>query len=249
MSCPVIELAQQLIRRPSLSPDDAGCQALMIERLRAIGFTIEPMDFGDTQNFWAWRGHGETLAFAGHTDVVPAGDADRWINPPFEPTIRDGMLFGRGAADMKGSLAAMVVAAERFVAQYPNHRGRLAFLITSDEEASAKNGTVKVVETLMARNERLDYCLVGEPSSTEVVGDVVKNGRRGSLSGTLIGVELAAGLSGTVPKTGITLIASGRLARLYRLAFEVLSVTMTPIDADEAVRRGLSMAAAAIWSK
>ncbi|AHE43315.1 MULTISPECIES: succinyl-diaminopimelate desuccinylase [Klebsiella] len=182
MSCPVIELAQQLIRRPSLSPDDAGCQALMIERLRAIGFTVEPMDFGDTQNFWAWRGHGETLAFAGHTDVVPAGDADRWINPPFEPTIRDGMLFGRGAADMKGSLAAMVVATERFVAQYPNHRGRLAFLITSDEEASAKNGTVKVVETLMARNERLDYCLVGEPSSTEVVGDVVKNGRRGSLT-------------------------------------------------------------------
>jgi succinyl-diaminopimelate desuccinylase len=105
MSCPVIELAQQLIRRPSLSPDDAGCQALMIERLRAIGFTVEPMDFGDTQNFWAWRGRGETLAFAGHTDVVPAGDADRWINPPFEPTIRDGMLFGRGAADMKGSLA------------------------------------------------------------------------------------------------------------------------------------------------
>ncbi|VDY39081.1 succinyl-diaminopimelate desuccinylase [Salmonella enterica subsp. arizonae] len=182
MSCPVIELTQQLIRRPSLSPDDAGCQALMIERLRKIGFTIEHMDFGDTQNFWAWRGRGETLAFAGHTDVVPAGDVDRWINPPFEPTIRDGMLFGRGAADMKGSLAAMVVAAERFVAQHPHHRGRLAFLITSDEEASAKNGTVKVVEALMARNERLDYCLVGEPSSTEIVGDVVKNGRRGSLT-------------------------------------------------------------------
>ena len=138
------------------------------------------MDFADTQNFWAWRGQGETLAFAGHTDVVPPGDADRWINPPFEPTIRDGMLFGRGAADMKGSLAAMVVAAERFVAQHPNHAGRLAFLITSDEEASAHNGTVKVVEALMARNERLDYCLVGEPSSIEVVGDVVKNGRRGS---------------------------------------------------------------------
>lgn len=182
MSCPVIELTQQLIRRPSLSPDDAECQALMIERLRAVGFTVERMDFGDTQNFWAWRGKGETLAFAGHTDVVPAGDVDRWINPPFEPTIRDGMLFGRGAADMKGSLAAMVVAAERFVAQHPDHQGRLAFLITSDEEASAKNGTVKVVETLMARNERLDYCLVGEPSSTEIVGDVVKNGRRGSLT-------------------------------------------------------------------
>ena len=110
MSCPVIELTQQLIRRPSLSPDDAGCQALLIERLQAIGFTVERMDFADTQNFWAWRGQGETLAFAGHTDVVPPGDADRWINPPFEPTIRDGMLFGRGAADMKGSLAAMVVA-------------------------------------------------------------------------------------------------------------------------------------------
>ena len=182
MSCPVIELAQQLIRRPSLSPDDAGCQALLVERLRAIGFTIEHIDIEDTQNLWAWRGEGETLAFAGHTDVVPPGDANRWINPPFEPTIRDGMLFGRGAADMKGSLAAMVVAAERFVAAHPHHQGRLAFLITSDEEASAQNGTVKVVETLMARRERLDYCLVGEPSSSEIVGDVVKNGRRGSLT-------------------------------------------------------------------
>ncbi|MEI2267241.1 succinyl-diaminopimelate desuccinylase [Erwinia sp. CGal63] len=185
MFCPVIELTQQLIRRPSLSPDDAGCQAVMIERLKALGFTVELMNIGDTQNFWAWRGEGETLAFAGHTDVVPAGDANRWINPPFEPTIRDGMLFGRGAADMKGSLAAMLVAAERFVASYPQHKGRLAFLITSDEEASAVNGTVKVVEALMARNERLDYCLVGEPSSTEVVGDVVKNGRRGSMTANL----------------------------------------------------------------
>lgn len=182
MSCPVIELARQLIRYPSLSPDDAGCQAIISKRLRAIGFTIEQMAFGDTRNLWAWRGLGETLAFAGHTDVVPPGDASGWITPPFEPTIRDGMLAGRGAADMKGSLAAMVVAAERFVARYPNHKGRLAFLITSDEEASAENGTVKVVEALMARNERLDYCLVGEPSSTEIVGDVVKNGRRGSLT-------------------------------------------------------------------
>lgn len=191
MSCPVIALAKQLIRRPSLSPDDAGCQALLIERLQQAGFTIETMNFADTQNFWAWRGEGETLAFAGHTDVVPPGDVEQWINPPFTPTIRDGMLFGRGAADMKGSLAAMVVAAERFIASHPNHRGRLAFLITSDEEASASDGTVKVVEALMARNERLDYCLVGEPSSNEKVGDVVKNGRRGSLTGnlTIYGVQ------------------------------------------------------------
>ncbi|MFP8412783.1 succinyl-diaminopimelate desuccinylase [Serratia marcescens] len=185
MTCPVIELAQQLIKRPSLSPNDEGCQQLMIERLQAIGFTVEAMDFKDTQNFWAWRGEGQTLAFAGHTDVVPTGDEKRWDNPPFEPAIRDGMLYGRGAADMKGSLAAMVVAAERFVAANPNHRGRLAFLITSDEEASATHGTVKVVEALMARNERLDYCLVGEPSSTERVGDVVKNGRRGSITANL----------------------------------------------------------------
>ncbi|ENZ5482151.1 succinyl-diaminopimelate desuccinylase [Serratia marcescens] len=185
MTCPVIELAQQLIKRPSLSPNDEGCQQLMIERLQAIGFTVEAMDFEDTQNFWAWRGEGQTLAFAGHTDVVPTGDEKRWDNPPFEPAIRDGMLYGRGAADMKGSLAAMVVAAERFVAANPDHRGRLAFLITSDEEASATHGTVKVVEALMARNERLDYCLVGEPSSTERVGDVVKNGRRGSITANL----------------------------------------------------------------
>ena len=185
MTCPVIDLAQQLIKRPSLSPNDEGCQQLMIDRLQAIGFTVEAMDFEDTQNFWAWRGEGQTLAFAGHTDVVPTGDEKRWDNPPFEPAIRDGMLYGRGAADMKGSLAAMVVAAERFVAANPDHRGRLAFLITSDEEASATHGTVKVVEALMARNERLDYCLVGEPSSTERVGDVVKNGRRGSITANL----------------------------------------------------------------
>lgn len=185
MICPVIDLAQQLIRRPSLSPEDAGCQNIMIQRLQAIGFTIEPMNFGDTLNFWAWRGQGETLAFAGHTDVVPTGDENLWTHPPFDPVIRDGLLYGRGAADMKGSLAAMVVAAERFVTAHPDHKGRLAFMITSDEEAKAINGTVKVVNALMARNERLDYCLVGEPSSTQHVGDVVKNGRRGSITANL----------------------------------------------------------------
>ncbi|MGK2946566.1 MAG: succinyl-diaminopimelate desuccinylase [Candidatus Malihini olakiniferum] len=185
MSCPVVELAQQLIKRPSLSPCDAGCQALLIERLETVGFTIEKMDFSDTENFWAWRGEGKTLAFAGHTDVVPSGDASRWQHPPFEPTLRDDFLYGRGAADMKGAIAAMVVAAERFVLVHPHHQGRLAFLITSDEEASAVNGTVKVIDVLMARNERLDYCLVGEPSSTTRLGDVVKNGRRGSITANL----------------------------------------------------------------
>ncbi|MBP6122289.1 MULTISPECIES: succinyl-diaminopimelate desuccinylase [Providencia] len=192
MNCPVIQLAKELISRPSISPDDQGCQALLIQRLDKIGFTIEQMPFGDTLNFWAYRGEeGETLAFAGHTDVVPAGDPTHWQTPPFTPTIINQHLYGRGAADMKGSIAAMVVAAERFVEKNPHHRGRLAFLITSDEEAKATHGTVKVVEALISRNERLDYCLVGEPSSQSKLGDIIKNGRRGSITAnlTIIGIQ------------------------------------------------------------
>lgn len=184
---PTLSLACELIARDSTTPDDAGCQQLMAERLAACGFRIEPMRFGEVDNLWARRGdHGPVLCFAGHTDVVPTGPLERWDTPPFEPTIRNGMLYGRGAADMKGSLAAMVVAVERFVVEHPSHRGSIAFLITSDEEGPATDGTVKVVDTLKARQEKVDWCIVGEPSSTEQVGDVVKNGRRGSLNARLL---------------------------------------------------------------
>ncbi|ACQ66869.1 MULTISPECIES: succinyl-diaminopimelate desuccinylase [Candidatus Hamiltonella] len=184
--CPVVMLAQQLIERRSISPEDAGCQDIIAQHLNYFGFTVEPMHFGDTKNLWAWRGSGEkTLVFVAHTDVVPAGNETLWTTPPFMPSIRDGSLYGRGAADMKGSLAAMIIAAERFVEAHPNHRQKLAFIITSDEEASGANGTSKVVQALMARNEKVDYSLVGEPSSTERIGDVIKNGRRGSLTAQL----------------------------------------------------------------
>ncbi|MGI3064316.1 succinyl-diaminopimelate desuccinylase [Vibrio diabolicus] len=183
---PVLALAKDLISRQSVTPEDAGCQDLMIERLKALGFEIEVMVFEDTTNFWARRGSEAPLfAFAGHTDVVPAGKLEHWDTHPFEPTIIDDYLHGRGAADMKGSLAAMVVAVERFIAENPDHKGSIGFLITSDEEGPFINGTVRVVETLMARGENIDMCIVGEPSSTEVVGDVVKNGRRGSITGDL----------------------------------------------------------------
>lgn len=183
---PTLELTLDLIRRPSVTPVDADCQDLMIARLEAIGFRVHRLRFGDVDNFWAVRGDsGPIFAFAGHTDVVPSGPEARWQHPPFEPVIRDAMLYGRGAADMKGSLAAMVTACERFVAAHPNHQGRIAFLITSDEEGVAVDGTVKVVEWLEARNEKITWCLVGEPSSTETVGDVIKNGRRGSLGAEL----------------------------------------------------------------
>ncbi|MFZ7202408.1 succinyl-diaminopimelate desuccinylase [Avibacterium avium] len=182
----IVTLAQQLIQRPSISPDDQGCQQLIAERLEKLGFHIEWLPFNDTLNLWATHGSARpVVAFAGHTDVVPVGDESQWQYPPFSAKIVDDMLYGRGAADMKGSLAAMIVAAENYVKANPNHAGTIALLITSDEEAEAKDGTVRVVETLMARGEPIDYCLVGEPSSAEKLGDVVKNGRRGSITGNL----------------------------------------------------------------
>lgn len=181
-----IELTQDLIRRRSVTPEDCGCQQVMIDRLTAIGFHIEKLRFAEVDNFWAVRGtEGPALCFAGHTDVVPTGPEENWQLPPFEAEIKDGYLYGRGAADMKGSLAAMVVAVERFVAENPNHSGQIAFLITSDEEGVAINGTVKVVEWLKEQNKLPEWCLVGEPSSTATCGDVIKNGRRGSLGCTL----------------------------------------------------------------
>jgi len=181
-----LALAKDLISRRSVTPEDAGCQELMITRLEALGFVIEHLRFDDVDNFWARRGSNAPLyTFAGHTDVVPTGPEAQWQCPPFEPTVIDGMLYGRGAADMKGSLAAMVTACERFVAAYPEHTGSIGFLITSDEEGPSVNGTVKVIEHLEARGEKMDGCLVGEPSSTGMVGDVIKNGRRGSLGCTL----------------------------------------------------------------
>jgi succinyl-diaminopimelate desuccinylase len=181
-----LELAKSLISRPSVTPNDNGCQAIMIDRLEKIGFKIHPLKFGDVDNFWATHGDtGPIFSFAGHTDVVPAGDDDAWKTPPFEPTVKDGLLFGRGAADMKGGLASMLVATENFIEKNPNHKGTVAFLITSDEEGVAVNGTVKVMDYLKNNNQKIDYCLLGEPSSTSMLGDVIKNGRRGSLNAIL----------------------------------------------------------------
>jgi succinyl-diaminopimelate desuccinylase len=181
-----VELCCNLIQRESLTPNDAGCQPVMIDRLEKLGFNCTKLPFGDVDNFWAERGEaGPILVFAGHTDVVPTGPVQQWSTPPFEPTLIDGTLFGRGTADMKGSLAAMVVACEEFVVEFPEHRGRIGFLITSDEEGPAVNGTIKVMEYLQQRGKSIDWCLVGEPSSTELLGDTVKNGRRGSLGAIL----------------------------------------------------------------
>ena len=183
----IIELTKELVARPSVTPEDKGCLDLIIARLEPLGFKVEKMRFGEVDNLWLRRGtQAPVFCFAGHTDVVPPGSLDQWQSDPFTPTIRDGKLFGRGTADMKGSVAAMCVAVERFVKQYPDHSGSIAFLLTSDEEGPAINGTVKVIEALQAREEAIDWCLVGEPSSTEQVGDVVKNGRRGSLGARLL---------------------------------------------------------------
>ncbi|TLX78035.1 succinyl-diaminopimelate desuccinylase [Pseudomonas nicosulfuronedens] len=188
---PTLALACELIRRPSVTPVDADCQQMMMQRLDACGFALEPMRIEEVDNFWALRqgrdgANGPVLCFAGHTDVVPTGPEQAWQHQPFDALIdADGMLCGRGAADMKGSLASMIIATERFVADHPEHRGSIAYLITSDEEGPAHHGTKAVVERLKARNERLDWCIVGEPSSTTLVGDIVKNGRRGSLGATL----------------------------------------------------------------
>lgn len=181
----ITALTQALVSRPSVTPDDAGCQQLLGERLRSVGFSVESMRFGDVDNLWAIRDlGGPVLMFAGHTDVVPTGELDAWSSDPFVPQIRDGLLFGRGAADMKGSLAAMLSAVEQFVAEHPD-RGSIAFLITSDEEGPATDGTIRVVEALQQRQQQIDYCVIGEPSSSAKLGDVIRVGRRGSLNGRL----------------------------------------------------------------
>ena len=182
-----LALTRELIARQSVTPDDAGCQDAMVSRLKQAGFSVDAMRFGEVDNFWATHGtSGPLLVFAGHTDVVPPGEEASWDSDPFEATVIGDELFGRGAADMKASLAAMVVACEQFIEQHPDHAGRIGFLITSDEEGPAKNGTVKVMESLSSRGEQIDWCVVGEPSSTTILGDLVKNGRRGSLNARLI---------------------------------------------------------------
>ena len=187
MTSATFELARALISRVSITPNDGGCQALLAQRLARLGFTIEHLRYGDVDNLWARRGSTKPLVcFAGHTDVVPTGPLDQWHSDPFQPTVRDGVLYGRGAADMKSSIAAFVTAIEGFLEQHPDHPGSIALLITSDEEGVAVNGTVKVVEALRARGEAMDYCIIGEPSSVAVLGDTMKNGRRGSLSGDLL---------------------------------------------------------------
>jgi len=217
-----IALAQTLVRKPSVTPDDAGCQTLIAGLLEAAGFTVESLRFGDVDNLWARHGTGDpSLIFAGHTDVVPPGPEDQWHVPPYEARIEDGLLKGRGAADMKGSLAAMIVAALRFVAAHPDHAGSIGFLLTSDEEGAADDGTLKVMQALAERGESFNYCIVGEPSSSEKLGDTVRVGRRGSLSG----IMTVKGVQGHV---AYPLQADNPMHALARF---VSAVTAEPIDA------------------
>lgn len=222
---PTIELAQCLIRCASVTPEDAGCQAIMAQRLQACGFEAETMPFGEVTNLWARRGNASPLlVFAGHTDVVPPGPSDAWTSPPFSPDIRDGLLYGRGAADMKGSLAAMVTAVERFTSSHPEHGGSIAFLITSDEEGPATDGTVRVIETLQTRNQHIDWCVVGEPSSSQQLGDTVKNGRRGSISGELT-------LRGTQGHVAYPQLADNPIHRLAPVLDEICRIEWDQGDA------------------
>lgn len=215
---PSIELACELIRRASVTPNDAGCQALIAERLKAAGFSVEAMPFGAVQNLWAIAGDsGPLCCFAGHTDVVPTGPVEDWHHGPFEPTLIDGKLYGRGAADMKGSVAAMVTAAERFRQSNPQHPGRLAILLTSDEEGPATDGTKRVVATLAARGEQIDWCVVGEPSSEEYLADTIKNGRRGSLTGRLT-------IHGTQGHVAYPAVADNALHRLIPILDALLAI-------------------------
>jgi succinyl-diaminopimelate desuccinylase len=216
-----LDLAKELIARRSVTPEDGGCQELVTARLAKAGFRCEPMKFGEVTNLWARRGtEHPVVCFAGHTDVVPTGPLSEWHSDPFVPTVRDGKLYGRGAADMKSSIAAFVVAAERFVAERPRHAGSIALLLTSDEEGPAIDGTVRVVQALKARNETIDYCIVGEPSSVDTLGDTLKNGRRGSLSAKLV----VRGVQGHVAyphlvKNPIHLLAPA-LAELARMQWD-----------------------------
>ncbi len=187
-----LELLIDLIKKPSVTPDDAGCQDYIVDRLQGLNFKEERLNFNDTQNLWLKRGNEKPLfTFLGHTDVVPPGPLEAWVSPPFEPTIRDGKLYGRGAADMKGGIASFMTAIERFVAKYPDHAGSIGILLTSDEEGAATNGVVKVMEVFERRQEKIDWCLVGEPSSDKKMGDVIRVGRRGSLCAklTVIGIQ------------------------------------------------------------
>ena len=216
---PTLELAFDLMQRRSVTPEDAGCQQMMMDRLGAVGFKHEEMRFDDTDNIWSRRGtEGPLVCFAGHTDVVPTGPEGNWTYPPFEPQIHDGLLYGRGAADMKGSIAAFMIATENFVKEHPNHKGSIAYLITSDEEGPATDGTVKVIKTLEDRNEKIDWCLVGEPSSTNEVGEII-NQHEDIIFTNVYGVQIP----GTDGRAGMAAIVLKEHIKAQNINLESLS--------------------------